>query len=58
LANGQQKLTDKNCDLLVFNAPVASHSGFGKNQVEVGILSAQGIELDLPREVKPSLRLP
>jgi phosphopantothenoylcysteine decarboxylase/phosphopantothenate--cysteine ligase len=55
LANGQQKLTDKNCDLLVFNAPVASHSGFGKNQVEVGVLSAQGIELDFAERSKTEL---
>ena len=55
LANGQQKLTDKNCDLLVFNAPVASHSGFGKSQVEVGILSPQGVELDFAERSKTEL---
>jgi phosphopantothenoylcysteine decarboxylase / phosphopantothenate---cysteine ligase len=39
IANGLKKMTERNCDFMVVNNPVAVESGFGKDSVRAAILT-------------------
>jgi phosphopantothenoylcysteine decarboxylase / phosphopantothenate---cysteine ligase len=45
LSEASRKLADRHCDWVVVNNPVASDSGFGRDEVLAGIVGPQGVRL-------------